>query len=59
MKTFKNTGWTKRNYECTNVVACQGTTAPKNGTWVECDASVIVGLTPLWIEGGIRFFGYM
>jgi hypothetical protein len=28
MKTFKNTKFTRRDYEATNVVACQAETAP-------------------------------
>ena len=57
-KTFKNTKFTRRDYEATNVVACQGETAPADH-WVECDESALSGLTQLWIESGRRFFGYL
>ena len=59
MKTFKNTNWTKRNYNCTNVVCCQGETAPAKGNWVEVDDDAIKGMTQLWIENNVRFWGYM
>ena len=58
MKTFKNTSFTKRDYECTNVIACQGDVAPA-GTWAECDESILAGLKPLWIIAGVQFFGHM
>lgn len=58
MKTFKNTSFKKRDYECTNVVACQAASAPE-GTWVECDESVLTGLKQLWMVNGVRFFGYL
>jgi len=57
-KTFRNTKFTRRDYEGTNVVACQGATAPADH-WVECDESVINGLDKLWIQDGRRFFGYL
>lgn len=58
LKTFKNTSWKTRDYECTNIVACQAPAAPK-GTWVECDESVITGMTALWREGDVRYFGWL
>ena len=58
MKTFRNTLFTKRNYECTNIVACKAEKAPGDN-WVECDESFLANLTQLWIQGGVAFFGYM
>ena len=58
IKTFKNTKFTGRDYECINIVACQGETAPA-AWWLECDKSVLNGLMPLWIEAGRRYFGWM
>ena len=46
MKTFKNTKFTRRDYEATNVVACQAETAPADH-WIECDESVPVSYTHL------------
>jgi len=59
MKTFKNANFIKRDYECTNIVACKAEVAPKDGKWVECDESALNGLTQLWIQGGVAFFGYL
>lgn len=56
--TFKNKNFTKRNYECTNVVACVAETAP-NANYVPADDSILEGLTQLWIEGGVRYYGYL
>lgn len=58
MKTFRNTKYTKRDYEATNVIACQAVAAPAPH-WVECSETVLEGLFPLWIENGTRYFGYL
>ena len=57
-KTFRNTAWKTRDYECMNVVACRAPFAPR-GAWAECDASVLDGLMQLWREGDVRYFGYL
>jgi hypothetical protein len=57
MKTFKNKNFTKRNYDCTNVVFCQSETAP-NENWIECDESENT-LNHLYTEAGVRYFGYL
>ena len=58
MKTFKNTKPTKRDYECTNVVACSAESAP-SADWVECDESVLANLSPLYTQAGVRYFGWL
>lgn len=58
MKTFKNANFTKRDYECTNIIACVAEKAPE-GNWIECDDSVLQSLTQLWIERGVAFYGYL
>lgn len=58
MKTFWNTKFTKRNYECTNIVACVATEAPA-AHWQECDAGKISGLMQIEIVRGVRYFGWM
>ncbi len=58
MKTFRNKNFTKRNYECTNVVICQAESAP-DANWIECDESEIKGMAQLWTTNGVRFFGWM
>lgn len=58
MKTFKHSKPVKRNYECTNIVACQAESKPA-GDWVECDESELDSLTQLWTERGVRYFGWL
>lgn len=63
MKFYRNTAWKDRDYECTNVVACQALHKPEGDQWVEADASITNGLMELStrIGGGneITFFGYL
>ena len=66
MKTFRNANFTTRNYECTNVVCCQADNieqaqaASPNAKWVECSENEIKeSMSQLWIQGGVRFFGWM
>lgn len=58
MKTFRNKNFTERDYECTNLVACRAETAPA-GNWEECEDSVLFGLTQLYIQAGVRYFGWL
>ena len=62
MKTFKNKNFKKRDYEATNIVACQSEKAP-NDSWIESDDSALGGLSPLWIEtingSRVQFFGWL
>ena len=57
-RTFKNSKFTRRDYECTNVVACRAATAPADH-WVECDESALKGLTQPWTENGCTYFGWL
>lgn len=57
MTTFKNKNFTKRNYDCTNVVFCQAEQAP-NGNWIACDESEI-NCDQLYIMDNVRYFGWM
>jgi len=57
MTTFKNKNFTKRNYDCTNVVFCQAEKAP-NENWIECDESEI-NCDQLYIMNNVRYFGYL
>lgn len=61
MKTFKNKNFIKRDYECTNIIACQSLEAPlKNSeAWIECDESILNGLMQLWIENEVKYFGHL
>lgn len=58
MQTFRNKNFTKRDYEATNVVACVAAEAPGEN-WEPCADSIIDGLTQLFIERDVRYFGYL
>ena len=60
MTTFKNTNFTKRNYECTNVVFCQAENAP-DANWAECEEIEIelAKCDQLYKQNDIRYFGYL
>lgn len=60
MKTFKNKNFTKRDWECTNIIFCQSENAP-NENWIECDESDIIQMNchHLWTQNGVRYFGFL
>lgn len=58
MDTFKNKLFTKRDYECTNIVACVAEQAPSEH-FVPADESVLNGLTKLGIERDVAYYGYL
>ena len=58
LNTYKNKNFTKRNYECTNIVCCQAETAPAEH-WEKCSDSEMTGLDYIYTENGVRFFGYL
>lgn len=58
MATFKNKNFTKRDYECTNKVCCVAQVAP-DSNWIPCDESELDGLTRLYIQGDVQFYGYL
>jgi hypothetical protein len=65
MNTYRNTNFTKRDYESTNIVACQTEGNPSvNGDrqrieWMPATEGVLNGLTALYICDGVRYFGYL
>lgn len=61
MTTYRNKNFTKRDYEATNIVACVADEAPASpdGRWVVVDESILAGLTPLWTQAGVQYFGHM
>jgi hypothetical protein len=61
MKTFKNIFYTKRDYEATNIVCCQSEHKPEKFTnmWRECSDSELKGLTKLYIECDVTYYGYL
>lgn len=58
MKTFKNKNFTKRDYECTNVVACVAENAPDDN-WIECDEEILNGLDRIHTIAGACYYGYL
>jgi hypothetical protein len=58
MTTFRNKHFARRDYECTNIVACQGESAP-NEDFIPADDSILEKLTMLWIQGGVKYYGYL
>lgn len=61
MTTYRNKNFVKRDYEATNIVCCEpdrGFT-PKGDYWVPCDPKELKGLTMLYREAGIDYYGYM
>ncbi len=65
MTTYKNALFTKRNYDCTNIVFCQTEGNPQvngdrqNMTWVETTEQIPAGMTQLYLCDGVRYFGYL
>jgi hypothetical protein len=58
MNTYRNTNYTKRDYETTNVVACKADVAP-GPAWELCDATILDGLSQLWLTAGVRYYGHL
>lgn len=56
--TFRNTRFNKRDYDCTNLVACVADVSPGEG-WEPCDDAVLANLTRLWSQGRTTYYGYM
>ena len=65
MNTYRNANFTKRNYECTNIVACRTEHNPKERgdkraiNWEPAVEGVLTGLTMLWICDGVEYWGYL
>jgi hypothetical protein len=53
--------FTKRDYDCTNIAACtvvdEGAKVPAN--YEPADERLIANMTPLCIEAGIRYWGWL
>jgi len=58
MTAYRNTKFTTRNYECTNVVACIADAAPA-AHWEACDESILDGLTKLYTQAGVAYYGHL
>jgi hypothetical protein len=60
MTTFRNINFTKRDYECTNIVTCEADEAP-GPQWVECPAEELManGMMHIRTENGVLYFGWL
>ena len=55
---FRNTKYTRRNYDCTNVVACEAERAPSRD-YVPCDRAELNDLSYLYSANGVSYFGHL
>jgi hypothetical protein len=60
---FKNKNFNKRDYEATNVVACEAEVAPDEN-WIPAPSGFLgtllsKGAQQLWIQGGVKYFGWL
>jgi hypothetical protein len=58
MNAYRNKKFTARDYECTNVVACVADAAPA-ANWEPTDASILTGLTKLYTQAGVTYYGHL
>jgi hypothetical protein len=59
MNAYRNTKFVNRDYECTNIVACLAESKPDQEHWEPCEHTIFVGLTRLWTERGVHYYGFM
>lgn len=67
-KYFRNKNFTKRDYECTNIVAAvvlgndemyPAVTTPKGGNWEVDNSGVLKGLMLIQRVAGVEYWGYL
>ena len=58
MTTYRNTKFTTRDHECTNIVACVAAAAPTS-FWDAADESILLGLTKLYTQAGVTYYGHL
>jgi hypothetical protein len=58
---YKNRFFTKRDYETSNIVAITAPHKPEteDNRWTRSDPSVLKGLTMLYRQGDVRYYGYL
>ena len=61
---MKNVYFKKRDYEATNIVAATYQTRFKPGRldslqWETCGPGILKGLTKLWTENGVTYYGHL
>lgn len=58
MTVFRNLNYQRREYEATDIVACEAK-APPNDNYVSCGADILEPLTLLFKENGVKYWGYL
>ena len=58
MNIYKNTEFTKRNNEITNIVACRAENAPSS-IYSLSDESILGSLKHLYTQAGVQYYGYL
>jgi hypothetical protein len=58
MQTFKNKNFTKRDYECSNLVYCVADVAP-NDMWVPTSESIGETMVQLYRIDDDRYYGWL
>lgn len=62
MAIFKNKGFVRRDYECTNIVYCEAEVAPGGDgvDWQQIESNKFeAGITHLYTENNVRYYGYL
>jgi hypothetical protein len=58
---YRNAAFKKRDYEATNIAACsiidKGAKVPAGYEPVKAD--FVANMTPLWIEAGVQYWGWL
>lgn len=57
-QVYKNKNYVKRNYECTNLIACVANEAPDDN-WILSDNEILKNLTKLYKEKNVVYFGHL
>lgn len=63
--TFRNVNFVKRDYECSNIVACVCGSTPNDGReWSAAPDATLNGLSKLWTEGDrngnyVQYWGHL
>lgn len=57
MNIYRNINFTKRNYECQQIVACESADAPSKD-YEPCNPAILNRLTHLYTQDGVRYWGF-
>ena len=61
MAIYRNINYTRRDYECTNIIACESADrVPPEPYWERTeDDAILNGLTMLYMNNGIAYYGHL